>query len=291
MTLRRPLSTLALALTLLPGRASGQIVFDWPIRALPQPEVILTGAGAGFWNPGSLAPAITSTQEVWLSHVDGPDATGVRGMALAGAVDLPYGLRGGLGYWHLGVGDIPRTTTSPNPEPGDLQVAEDVGYFALATDLSPYAGAGASIRVQRGDVAGESRTRIEGDLGVHLRPSLRLNPRFGLSLRGLGGNVSTMGGVEVAAFSLASSRIPAHLAYGVDVDWDGEPLEQRLSLRGSWMEQLHLGMGVSHLEDHGWTPLWMLGVDIGRYSFSVLRESLANNFGPIHFYRAAYRFP
>ncbi len=58
------------------------------------------------------------------------------------------------------------------------------------------------------------------------------------------------------------------------------------------MDQLHLGAGFSHLESgDGWTPLWMLGADIGRYSLSVLRESLANGFGPVHFFQAAIRFP
>jgi hypothetical protein len=212
-------------------------------------------------------------------------------MALAGVMDLPYGLRGGVGYWHLGVEDIPRTTTSPEPEPGGLSVAEDVAYLALARDLNPAMGAGASLRIQRGSVAGETQNRVVVDLGAHVRPSLPLNPRFGLSLRGVGGGLSVMGGGEATAFSLSASRIPVRVGYGVEVDSDGESLEQRFSLRGSWMEELHLGLAVSHLGEDGWTPLWMVGAEVGRYSFSILREALANGFGAIHFYRATIRFP
>lgn len=58
------------------------------------------------------------------------------------------------------------------------------------------------------------------------------------------------------------------------------------------MEQFHAGVGLTHLgREDGWTPLWMLGLELGRYSFSVLREELANNFGPVHFYRASVRLP
>jgi len=265
-------------------------VFDWPIRAVPQPEAVLTGAGAVFWNPGSLVGEVGTVPEAWLAHVDGPAATGVRGVAMAGVMELPMGFRGGLGYWHLGVEDIPRTTTSPDPEPGGISVTEDVGFLSLSRGVTSYSGAGATLRIQRGSVAGEREVRVEGDVGVHLLPNLPLSPRFGLVLRGLGGDLSTMGAVEASLPPLASSRIPIRLAYGVDTDWGDMPLEQRLSIRGSWMEDLHLGAGFNHVEGEGWNPLWMLGVDIGRYSLSVLRESLANGFGPVHFYRAAVRF-
>jgi hypothetical protein len=35
----------------------------------------------------------------------------------------------------------------------------------------------------------------------------------------------------------------------------------------------------------------MIGLDLDRYAFSVLREALANDFGPVHFYRASVRLP
>jgi hypothetical protein len=58
------------------------------------------------------------------------------------------------------------------------------------------------------------------------------------------------------------------------------------------MDQLRFGMGVSYLgKGDGWSPLWMLGAEIGRYSLGVLRESLANDFGPVHFFQASVRFP
>jgi hypothetical protein len=54
------------------------------------------------------------------------------------------------------------------------------------------------------------------------------------------------------------------------------------------VERLYAGLGVTRWsEGNGWTTLWMLGLKHGRYSFSVLREHLANGFGAVHFFRAS----
>jgi hypothetical protein len=285
-------SIVALLLAALPGPAGGQRVFPWPIRSVPQPEAILTGAEAVFWNPASLARIAGTSQQLWIAHVDGPDVTGVRGIAASGAVNLPSGLRAGLGYWHLGVQDIPRTTTSPEPQPGDIQVAEDVGVLAGAGQWADQLAFGAALRFVRGSAGGKARSRMEGDVGVHVRPSLPLAPRLGLVLQNLGRGVRVLGGLEVSPPPLATSRIPVQLGYGVLGGSDSVPAEHRFSLRASWMDQLRTGMGLSYLgEADGWVRLWMIGVDIGRYSLSVLREGLPHGFGAVNYYRAAVGFP
>ncbi len=280
-----------LLIPLLPGAGAGQLLFDWPIRALPQPEAVLTGAAATFWNPGSLSRSVGTRQEFWIAHVDGPDATGIRGLAAAGALDLPLGLRGAVGYWHLGIPDIPRTTDSPRPEPGDLQVTEDVGVVALARDLLAPAGLGGSLYFVRGEAAGVVRTRILGDVGFHLHPVLPLRPRFGLSLRGLGGDPTLLGGMEITLPSLVDSRVPLRLGYGMETRRDSRSPVQRLSARASWEDVFHVGIATTRFgAQDGWVPLWMVGTNIGRYSFSVLRESLANGFGAVHYFRLAVGF-
>jgi len=282
---------LVLAVVVTPGPAGGQILFDWPIRAVPQPEAILTGAGAIFWNPGSLAEGVGTGRELWITHVDGPDATGIRGVALAGTLDLPLGFRTGLGYWHLGIPDIPRTTDSPIPEPATVDVSEDALVVALVGNPEAPAGVGGGIRFQRATVAGEVKSQVEGDMGLHLRLPVAFSPALGLAVRGLGQEVRLLGGVEVALPPLARSRMPLHVGYGVEKRPATGGLEQRLSLRGSWVERFHAGVGLTRWGGNdGWTTLWMAGLDYGRYSFSVLREQLANGFGPVHFFRAAIRF-
>ena len=173
-----------------------------------------------------------------------------------------------------------------------VTVAEDVAVLALAKNLAGQTGVGGALRFLRGAAGSEAKSRVEVEIGIHHRSSLPFTPRFGLTIRGLGGDIESLGGVELSLPALASGRIPVRVGYGLQTDEKFKPVDHRISLRGSWMDQLHLGVGFSHLEDgDGWTPLWMLGADIGRYSLSALRESLANGFGPAHFFQVAIRFP
>ena len=222
-----PLSPiLLLGLLAGPGTARGQILFDWPIRAVPQPEAVLTGAGALLWNPGGLARAPSPGRNVWITHVDGPDATGVRGLAVAGNLDLPLGLRGAAGYWHLGIPDIPRTTTSPLHGAGTIEVAEDVLLLGLAGDLGLRTGVGAALRLERGSAAGETRTRVAGDLGLSATPNLPLSPHLGVAIRGMGETPSLLAGGEVGLPPWPVSASPC--TWGMDSNGPGTR-EKRIS--------------------------------------------------------------
>lgn len=269
------------------------MVFDWPLRSAPQPEAVIAGAGSVFWNPGSLVPEIGTEREVWIIHVDGPDATGIGGVGLAGATALPVGFRIGVGYWHLGVDGIPRTTTSPEREIGEIHVSEDVAVVAVAQNVGSRTGIGGGVRFQRGSAGKESLTRVGGELGIHHRATdLPLSPRLGLTVRGVGVELETLLGTELTLPALASSRIPVRIGYGLKTDKNLRAEDHRFSLRAAWMDQFHLGMGLSYIgKRDGWTPLWMIGADVGRYSLSVLRESLANGFGATHYFQASVRFP
>ncbi len=274
------------------------MVFGWPVRDSPQPEAVITGAGAVFWNAGGLLAGVGTPREVWITHVDGPDVTGIRGVAAAAVLDLPMGMRGGLGYWHLGVGDIPRTTTTPDHEPGYLHLSEDVAVLSLAREVGfssgsrvPF-GLGGSLRFQRATLGPEARSRVEGEAGIHLRPRLPLSPRLGIALQGLGREADLLAGLEVTVPPLAAGRLPLRLAYGLQTRQGPGPLEHRFSVLGSWADQVHAGLGLTRgAREDGWSLLWMAGFEVGRYSLGVLRESLAHGFGPVHFYRAAVRFP
>ncbi len=283
----------ALGLLLPPPGAAGQLVFDWPLRSATQPEAVITGAGSLFWNPGSLVSEVGTDREVWIIHVDGPDATGIGGVGFSGVTDIPQGFRVGAGYWHLGVDGIPRTTTSPEQEIGEIHVSEDVAVVAVAQSMGSMTGLGGGLRFQHGSAGKESLTRVEGELGIHHRATyLPFSPRFGLAIRGLGAELGTLAGAELTFPALASSRIPVRVGYGIQTDSRLRARDHRLSLRAAWMDQVHLGMGFSYLgRENGWTPLWMVGADIGRYSLSVLRESLANGFGATHYFQASLRFP
>lgn len=287
----RILVLLALAV-LLPGRASCQRVFGWPLRVNPQPETVITGAGAVFWNPGSLVAGVGTVPEVWLAHVDGPDATGVRGVAASGVSDLPLGFRMGVGYWHLGIQDIPRTTTSPHHEAGEINVTEDAGIVAMARPLGPHTGVGAGFRFLRGAAGRNARSQLVGEVGLHHQAGFLFTPRVGVTVMGLGHEMEVRGAGEATIASFVSGRFPVRVGYGFLLDQGLGPKEHRFSFRGSWMDQIHLGLGLSHLgKNNGWVPLWQIGAEVGRYTLSVLREDMANGFGAIHFFQASMRFP
>ena len=292
MSQLRRLATVVLLVALAPSPGGSQLVFRWPIRTSPRPEAVLDGAQAVFWNPGALAAGIASGREVWIVHVDGPDVTGVRGVAAAGVADLPLGVRAGVGYWHLGIQDIPRTTDSPETDPGELSVAEDVAVVSGARVIARNLGVGGALRFARSTVGALDRSRVEGELGLHLQTRHPWRPSLGIMVSGLGGTVSGLAGAEVSTPALASGRLPIQFGYGVKTGSKWEPAAHRLAIRGSWMEQIHGGVGLSYLGSrNGWVRLWMLGIDVGRYSLGIMREGLANGFGAIHFYRAAIRFP
>jgi hypothetical protein len=240
-----------------------------------------------------MVPEVGTEREVLIIHVDGPDATGIGGVGLSGVTDLPMNFRIGVGYWHLGVDGIPRTTASPKSEIGEVHVSEDVGIVGLARTIGSQTGVGVGFRFQHGSAGKESLTRVEGEVGIHHRATnLPLAPRLGLAVRGIGEEFQTLLGAELSLPALASSRIPVRVGYGIQANGRFGAEDHRLSLRAAWMDQLHLGLGLSYLgKGNGWTPLWMLGADVGRYSLSVLRESLANGFGATHYFQASVRFP
>jgi hypothetical protein len=271
---------------------SAQLVFDWPVRADPLPEALLTGASAALWNPGGLAGSSGAGNDIWVIHVDGPDASGIRGLAVATSLDLPYlGGRGGVAYQHLGIRDITRTSTSPEPDPGQISVAENVAVISLAGDLSTYGGIGAGFRYERATAGNEARDAASGQVGITVRPPLPLDPGVGVVLLGLGSDPALMGGVEIPLPRTPIESFQLRTAYGIRVDLSPGQAEHRLSLTGIWRSNYRAALGVTRQPDgNGWTGLWSLGADFGRYSFAVLREGMPNDFGAVHFYRVAVRF-
>ncbi len=287
-------TTLVLALLLSAGAdvqgAAGQILFDWPVRAAPQPEVLLTGAAAVLWNPGGMPRAAGGAREAWVVHVDGPDATGVRGLAAAATMELPLRIRLGIGYRHLGIPDIPRTTTSPERDGPGIDVAEDAAILAVARDLNAPGGIGASLRYVRAVVGDEVRSRLQGAVGFLFLTTLPLRPRFGLQVRGIGTDMSLLAGVEAIPPALPRGRLPLYVGYGLTAGLRPAGLEHRISLRTLVWGWLDVGVGAHRFGNgNGWAALWTAGATVGPYSVAVLREGLANDFGPVHYFRLTIR--
>lgn len=287
----------AWALT-IPLAAGAQNLFGWPLRGDPQPEAVLAGSRALFSNPGGVGAGRGGEgDEFWIAHLRGPALTGLRGMAAALAWRIPGGFRGGVGYWHLGVEDIPRTTTSPEHEPGFVRLAEDGWTLALggkagSEDRGPGAmGVGGGIRLQRAALAHRVRTRWAAEGGMVLRPRLPGDPLLGAALRGGQEERSALAGVEITLPPVPARGPPLAVGYGLR----GEPgrgvEEHRWSVRASWAGRFQLGVAMARRPGDPERVLsWSGELVSGRYFLSVLGEALPRGMGTAHFFRLGVTF-
>ncbi len=260
------------------GDLHGQVLFDWPVRASTVPEALQTGAPSLLWNPAGMARSVERTRQIWIVHVDGPDASGVQGLAGAAAFDVPWIGRVGAVYQHLGVPDIPRTTDSPEPEPGDLTVTEDLLVLSLAQSLMAGTGFGASLRMIRGTVGSDRQDRVSVDVGAQTRFGGTATPAFGAALRSVGTRTTLGLGVD-AGIPVPWPPLDIRGGYGLQALLARFDPASQFTLRGVWDETLILGASAMVHPEGAWTGLFELRVDIGRYSLGAVREGLPNGFG------------
>jgi len=272
-----------LAVTATP--AFGQVLFDLPVRASATPDALVRGAPALLWNPAGIAEVRRGRREVWVVHVDGPQASGVQGLAGAVVFDVRWLGRVGAAYQHLGIPDIARTTTSPEPQPGSLTVTEDLAVLSLARAVASNTGLGVSARLMRGTVGSDRRDRVSVDVGIQAGFAGTLQPSVGAVLRSLGTRSDVVVGVDAALPLPWRDRLELRAGYGGQSPLSELRAEHRLSLRGTWQELLVGGIStLSHGSDP-WTWLLEARLEIDRYSLGVVREGLSNDFGATHFFQ------
>ncbi|MBI4540020.1 MAG: hypothetical protein HY704_10995 [Gemmatimonadetes bacterium] len=275
-----------------PGPGAGQILLRWPVRATPWPEALLTGGAAALWNPAGISAGVDGHGEMWIAHVDGPDATGLRGLAMSVTGNLPWIGRVAAAYQHLGIGDIPRTDESPSADGALLDVGDDAVAVSLARRVPPGAAVGLAVRYLRAGYRDRVADRVAVDAGVILRAELALPSRFAILLRDFPAEPAWRAGVEMTTPERVPRPWSARIAYGIADRFEGDAVEHRFATGVTWRRRLHVEAGLSHTtEDGSWVGLWMLGADFGRYSVAVLWEELPNDFGPALHYRFAIELP
>ena len=262
----------------LPLPSEAQVLFDWPVRSTTAPEALTTGAPALLWNPAGASRAISRDRQIWVVHVDGPDASGIQGLAGAFAFDLPVIGRVGAAYQHLGVPDIPLTTESPEPLPGSLTVTEDLLVLSLARSLMEGTGLGASVRFMRGTVGSDRRDRVSVDVGAQTRFGGEPAAGVGAVLRSVGTRTTLIVGGD-ARLPLPWPELDLRGGYGLQTLLARVDPVHQVSLRGVWDRTLVVGAGTLVHPEGAWTGLFEVRVDIGRYSLGAVREGLPNAFG------------
>lgn len=288
----RTLSAGYLALLLLPAQGSGQILLRWPVRASPWPEALLSGGAAALWNPAGITGVADGRAEVWIAHVNGPDPTGLKGLAVTATGELPWIGPVAAAYQHLGVGDIPRTGVSPSAEGPDVGLGEDLFSFVLARTVRHDLALGVAVRYDRAGHQERTADRVTADVGVRLLPALPFLPRLAVMLRDLPQEPGWLAGVEMAMRERVNRAWTARVAYGAADRFEDGVFEHRIAVGASWWRRFHAEFGLGRTNgDSGWTTLWMLGAEFGRYSVAVLREELPNDFGVALQYRFSMELP
>src|SRR5437899_7080151 len=110
-------------LTLLPGllaaqQSAGAELWRLAATTLPIPPALATGGAAAFWNPAQ--PAGPEHGSVAFEAIETSPEVGAQGVLLtARARVTPIG-GVGLVYGRMSIGDLVRTSLSPDPDPGGI---------------------------------------------------------------------------------------------------------------------------------------------------------------------------
>lgn len=289
-----PAAAAALLLTIA-GPAGAQRLLEWPVRTAPGAEALVGGPAAAFWNPASAGPDAARGEALALD-IEGPEAIGIRGMALAGSVRLGTGTVVVAGYNHLGIDDIPYTEDSPVASPlrPSIDVGEDLFTAGVARQVADSWWVGGTLRYWR-EAAGTFRDAGAGaGLGFAYRPGAAFRPSLAAAV--FAGRVEPrwLVGTEVWLHPRAGEggwRLS--VGYGLAGGEGPRTVAHRVSATSHWSDLVTVSAGVDLEPDPGFSavePVVAASVRLGRYRIGVLREDIANGFGAAYYYRLNVTF-
>src|SRR5437762_9654502 len=99
-------------------QAAGAELWRVAATTLPLPPALSTGGAATFWNPAQ--PAIPERATLAFEVIETAPTVGASGVIATARVRVrPLG-QVGLVYGRMGIGDLVRTSLSPDPDPGTI---------------------------------------------------------------------------------------------------------------------------------------------------------------------------
>ncbi len=288
----RSATLLAFALLAAPSTAAAQRLLDLPVRTGAEPEALVVGAAAAFWNPASAAE-LAGRGEAVLMDVNGPEATGLGGFAGAAAFRLDPLTVLAVGYRHAAIEDIERTSTSPMPDPEGLDVAEDVFGLAAGRRVGTRAAVGVSVEYTRPAAELGTDSRIVIGAGGRLAFGGPWRPVVAGAVQAEEGEPGWLAGAEAAPLFLSRGDWAGSVAYGLSGGPRRRGLEHRASGRVTWSDRVSVSAGLAAADDDGGTAVTFLGgilVHVSRYTVGIVREQLAHDFGAVHSLRLGVGF-
>jgi hypothetical protein len=282
-------------LTLVPGvlaaqQSAGTELWRLAATTLPIPPALATGGAAAFWNPAQ--PAGSEHGSVALEAIETSPAVGAQGMLVTARARIkPVGAVG-LVYGRMSIGDLVRTTLSPDPDPGGIPYyTQTIGVTWATTAAATTVGVTLGYQDTQLDFTRADRWTL--DVGAS---------------RALGGAVRVAAATHF--FSRFAADDPAQDLYaGLDVRlWHGPLWEGGTpgAIRARYGMAFAHGFTADHdfgaafevgsvfaadvlvvregsYGDGGWRPVAGMRVTIGRYGVSFARDAAFNDVG------AAYR--
>src|SRR3989454_973702 len=280
-------------LTLLPGllaaqQSAGTELWRLAATTLPIPPALATGGAAAFWNPAQ--PTGPERGSVAFEAIETSPEVGAQGVLLTARARVTRIGGVGLVYGRMSIGDLVRTSLSPDPDPGAIPYYTQMLGAHWGTVLAGTAlGATLAYHDARLDVAGSNRWTL--DVGV----------------RRTFGDVVTLAATTHGFSRLATGDPTQDLYGGVELRvWHGPLWGSQGAVRGRY------GIAAAHgyLADHqfgagfdlgslfasdlvvaregsygqaSWRAVAGMRVAVGRYRVSFARDFGVNDVG------AAYR--
>jgi hypothetical protein len=272
-----------------PLSAQAQRLLDWPLRTGAEAEALSGGAGAIFWNPAATG-WLDGRGEVRIVEVRGPSAIPMSGLALAGAVRLDGRTAVSAGYFHLGLGGMGRTTTSPDSRGEELVVADDVFRVGAAWTAAENVWAGVVLEHWRSnfDAVGH---RLGA--GVAYRASGPWQPGVGAAVYTGAGSPRWIAGTDVRRRLGTAAPAELSLGYGLSGEAGVLGTAHRGTFAAAWQDRVAL-IATAVVEPNGSTthfkPLLEARLRLSDYTISVVREELASGFGAAHYFGLGVRF-
>ncbi|MGD8278730.1 MAG: hypothetical protein PVH00_11915 [Gemmatimonadota bacterium] len=275
------------------GHVLAQRVLDLPVRESGAPDVLATGPIAVFWNPGGGRVPV-QRGEALVVDVQGPHSTTVDGVALAAVFRLDPATAIGVGFRHVGLDEIPLTSTSPLPDDveGALDISETMMSVAATRVVGRSLSFGASAHFTRAARALDAEDEVE--LGIGLRTAAaNWTPGIGASV-GFGEQGTEWAvGAELAPAVAEVAGGTFSLSYGIVGSPWYRGVSHRVALGAGWASRVRISAGLASEPDVGgrsWDPVLGAIVDISRYSVGFLHEELANGIGAVHTFRLGVTF-
>ncbi|MGH7506689.1 MAG: hypothetical protein ACRELX_13605 [Longimicrobiales bacterium] len=274
--------------------AGAQRLLDLDPRVSAGSEAILGGAVAVFWNPGAIA-ALERRAEATVIDVRAPRSTGLGGIAIATALRIGATTTVALGYQHVGIEGIERTSGSPLPgeAEGMLDLAENVMSVAAARTIREDIVVGAGVHYTRAADLANVDDAVELATGIDYRPAMPFAPRLGLATRLHDGRVSWIAGIEVAPLAAPAGAWTVTASYGAAGGGARRGVGHRVATAARWNDRIAVSAGLAGDADGegtAWAPVASAELRIARYQVGVLRESLPNDFGAMYALRFTVQF-